>query len=145
MAFLLNLVPFWYRWAAIGLLVVAVWGHGYVKGRAAADDAKEAVIAKIQSERDQQALKTAEKIIKDKGAIADVVQDFHSNIAAINAYWVRQPKTPASLPANPTPPEGTPAGQPNPVFDRSYEELEQTCAITTVMFNACREGWMRQE
>lgn len=143
--FLLNLVPFYYRWIALALLVAAVWGHGYVKGREAGADKVDKITAQIQSERDQQAIKTGQTIIQDKEKLSNVVQDFHSNLAAVNAYWLRQPKAAPRVPAGPAIAEGAAAGCPDAIPDRSYEELEQACSVTTAMFNACREGWLSQE
>lgn len=141
---LLTLVPFWYRWAAIGLLVIAVWGHGYVRGREAGQEKVEQITEQIQLARDQQALQTAQKVIADKEKLNHVVEDFHGNLSALNAYWLRHKAT-AVVPANPTAPTGTPVGQPDAVSPGSCAELEQACAITTAMFNACRDGWIGQE
>lgn len=143
--FLLNLVPPLYRWLAIGLMVVAVWGHGYVKGRVAGENKVEAVTARLQSERDQQALKTARKVIQDKEKLSETITDFHSGIAAINAYWLRQPKAAPRLPPGSTVAQGVTTGCPDAVPLGQYQELEQGCAVTTQMFNSCRDGWIKQE
>lgn len=146
--FLLNLVPFWYRWAAIGILIVAVWGHGYVNGGEAAEEKLEATKASIQAERDREALRSAQKVIHDKEVLSETVSDFHSNIAAINAYWLRQPKTSAGMSSHPAVAERTPPGCANAESaerDAEVTRLKYECAVTTAMFNACRDGWIKQE
>ncbi len=145
---LLSLVPFWYRWAVIGILVLVVWVHGYVKGGEAAEEKLEATKASIQAERDREALRSAQKVIKDKEVLSETVSDFHQNISAINAYWLRQPKPSASLSTNPTTPKGVEASCADTTLagrDSEFERLKQECAVTTAMFNACRDGWMGQE
>lgn len=143
--FLLNLVPFWYRWAAIGVLVIAVWGHGYVKGGEAAEEKLEATKAAIQAQRDRDALRSAKKVIHDKEVLSETVSDFHQNISAINAYWLRQRKAAAGMPANPAPSNGIATRCADSIPLGQYQELEQACAVTTQMFNSCRNAWIMME
>lgn len=143
--FLLNLVPLWYRWAAIALLVAAVWAHGFVNGGEAAEEKLEATKSAIQAERDREALRSAQKVIHDKEILSETVSDFHANISAINSYWLRQPKTSAGVPAGPAVTERTAPECSDSISLGQYQQLQQACAVTTAMFNACRDGWMKQE
>lgn len=132
--FLLNLVPPLYRWIAIGLMIVAVWGHGYLKGRVAGEEKVEAITAKLQSERDQQALQTAKKIIQQKEITQNASDSHEENLRTIRAYYdkrLRQSKAPNGLPSLPEP-----AGKPDESTadcrsSPEYIELEGRAAETT--------------
>jgi hypothetical protein len=146
LSFFTKLVPWYYRVAAIAVMAGGLWLHGYYKGWEHEHEKLDEVTAKIQQERDQQALQAAQRTIKDKENLSNVVQTFHSNIAAISDYWLRQrPKAASGVPAKAEAPTGVAGTCTDSVPAGQYQELEKACSVTTEMFNACRDGWVSQE
>lgn len=156
-ALLLKLVPWYIRVTAIAVMAGGLWLHGYYKGWSHEHEKLDQVTAGIQHERDVQALAAARKTIQDKERLDEVVSAFHANLAAIDAYWVRQrAQATARMSAEATPATGTtrpstdavPAGRSEEADKVSCPDLEllrKQCVRTTAMFNACRDGWISQE
>lgn len=145
--FLLNLVPLWWRWAAIGLLILAVWGHGYVKGGEAAEEKLEATKASIQAERDREALRSAQKVIQQKEITQDVTIEYEDTIRAIRAHYdqrLRNAKASPGVPALSHATAQLDAGAADCRSSAEYIELEGRAAETTGQLMDL-QGWIARQ
>jgi hypothetical protein len=149
MSLLLGLIPSSAsRWLLALLALAALCGYVFHRGVEFEHNKMQLAIDAIQHAGDQQSLANAQKTIQHKEEVTHVVEDFHSNIAAINDYWVRQHRADSragGVSKVPAAPAGVAGTCSDPRSSGPYQELEQACAVTTEMFNACRDGWLSQE
>lgn len=152
MSLLLGLIPSSAsRWLLGLLALVALCGYVFHRGVEFEHDKMQLVIDSIQRAGDEQSLANAQKTIQHKEEVTHVVDEFHSNIAALNAYWLRRHQADSrarGVPQVPTAPagaEGSCSESTSLGRDQELETLKQECATTTAMFNACRDGWLSQE
>ena len=145
-------VPFYVRWAVLGLLALAAaglgWtlGAGHVQARWDADAMERAKVVAVQAARTARVESAQAKVAKEEG------QNVQADLAAVRSYYadrVRQPapirgcavpepaRSAGSAPAAAADPGSAPAGA--GIRVESYDQLAARCAETTVI----ARGWQR--
>lgn len=133
---MLNLIPWYYRAAAILALILAVYGTGWVKGlhhQAEVDDERFVQMRVVQ---DQQAIHAGQVAVDRAATISAVVDSYEDDRTRVARYYAERLRTataanhPVSLPGNSLPAR-TDEATPN-IGLTTFIELEARCAETTL-------------
>lgn len=84
---MLTAVPALYRWIAIALLAVALFGYGYFKGRLAGEERLQAFVTKVEIEGREAQARAAEQTKKAKEITDEVVKAWDANARRTAALY----------------------------------------------------------
>jgi len=137
-----TILPFWWRWAAIGIIGGLLWVHGYTKGREAGLERLYAFQSQVQAEGEKAQARAAEKVVEQKQITEKVSNDYAANIIALRRYYANRVRV------KPSPPSGQMPAVPKPSVSSdassAYSELAGACAETTQQLISLQE-WVRQQ
>jgi len=114
----LTAVPVLYRWIAIALLAVALFGYGYVKGARHVQDKYDAFVSQVEAEGRIAQERAAERTRAAERATKEVSDGYAETLTAVrNDYdkrlrdaYSRARRVPNPTPAAPVPHVGTESG-----------------------------------
>lgn len=161
---MLNIIPWYYRAAAILALFAAAIGFGYVKGLHHQKELDDATFAQIRVTQDQQAIH-AGNVKADRAltlsAVVDSYEDERSRLLARNAMLLRDASArpaPSALPADQLPKDTdwraaysglvdayANLGRQWKELDAFYTDIRGRCAETTLMYLKLREAVWKVE
>jgi hypothetical protein len=87
---LLALVPAPWRWVGLVALIVAVWGHGYVRGYGSRDNAADLFEAQVKVIGDQAAARAAERRAEQEQIRMEIDHDHSDALRRIDLYYERE-------------------------------------------------------
>ena len=135
-------LPFWWRWAAIGVIGGLLWVHGYTHGREAGLERLYAFQGQVQALGEQAAIKAEKQVVKQKEITEKVSNDYQSKLAAVRKYYANK------LRVKPSPPSGQVSAVPNPSVSPdatpSDDQLAGACAETTQQLISL-QNWIKQQ
>ena len=152
---LFSAVPMLYRVIAIALLIVAVFGYGYVKGSTHVQAKYDAFVARVEAEGRLAQEKAAERTRAAERATKEVSDGYAETITAITAdydkrlrdAYSRARRVPPATPAAPKPHVGTESGavpdselrQKIDSLEIEIAEIEKRLAEAAVQIEAWKE------
>jgi hypothetical protein len=159
MTALFSLVPAVYRWVALLLLVVALFGYGYYKGRVAGEVRLEAFVAKVEAEGAAALARAAEKARKQQEITNGIVEAWNRSSADVARHYdqrvrdaynrgrsVPRPSESTLVPHVPTP-QSLPDTELREAINRlevEISELEKRAALDAAQLLALQD-WIRQQ
>lgn len=131
----MNLIPWYYRAAAIVALIVAVFGTGWVKGLHHQEAVDELAFEKERQLQDKLAIHAGQVALDRANTISAVVDSYEDDRVRVGRYYADKLRASASRNASPLSTNTLPARTdeaPPHIGLVTFIELEARCSETTL-------------